>query len=221
MQREFWQERWDSGQIGFHRSAPHPDLVRHHGDLGQRVFVPLAGKALDLHFLRDHGHEVVGCEIIERAVRSFYDEARVRPEVAESHPFRIYTGAGITMYCGDIFALRPAHTGLFDGIYDRAALVAIAPGQRALYVERTLSLLKPGGRVLLVTLQYDQTKVAGPPFSVDDHTVQALYGTHCAITPLGERDEPMGPKYLEAGVGELREAAHGLQKYGQTHHEQP
>mgnify|MGYP003529788041 CR=1 FL=1 len=52
MHHDFWHERWQTGQIGFHQSAVHPFLARWWPTLGiradARVYVPLCGKSLDI-----------------------------------------------------------------------------------------------------------------------------------------------------------------------------
>jgi thiopurine S-methyltransferase len=60
--------------------------------------------------------------------------------------------------------------------------------RRADYARRLLTLLRPGGRMLLVGVEYDESKMAGPPFSVTRAEVARHYGAACAIEPLGEHD---------------------------------
>ena len=52
MQPDFWHQRWADQQIGFHQSTPTPLLLKHWSALGiapgATVFVPLAGKSLDM-----------------------------------------------------------------------------------------------------------------------------------------------------------------------------
>ena len=212
MDPSYWKKRWDEGQIGFHRDVPNEFLERHHSKLGRRVFVPLAGKALDMRFLAAAGHDVVGCEIVDSAVHAFFDEAKLKPSIVVRAPFRLFSAGGVKLWCGDVFKLRAEDIGIIDGVYDRAALVALTPDQRAAYVDVVLSLLRAGGSILLVTFSYDQSKIDGPPFSVDDDVVHALFSPRCDIEKLEEREEAAGQKYLDAGVTSLREAAFLLRK---------
>ena len=59
MNPDFWRERWENREIGFHRDAAHPYLTRFWPTLGiapgSRVFVPLCGKSNDLLWLRPFG----------------------------------------------------------------------------------------------------------------------------------------------------------------------
>lgn len=48
MQHEFWHQKWQKNEIGFHLSQPHPLLVKYTGSLNlfpnSRIFIPLWGK---------------------------------------------------------------------------------------------------------------------------------------------------------------------------------
>jgi Thiopurine S-methyltransferase (TPMT). len=83
----FWLQRWNEGRIGFHRGEVMPLLEKHWPALGVpaggRVFVPLAGKTLDMHWLAAQGHAVLGAELSPLAVRAFFAEAGLEPAVAE------------------------------------------------------------------------------------------------------------------------------------------
>ena len=52
MEPAFWLERWREARTGFHQDAPTPLLLKHWPAVGaapgSRVFVPLAGKSLDM-----------------------------------------------------------------------------------------------------------------------------------------------------------------------------
>ena len=76
--RSFWQKRWDDGQTGWHEGKPNDLLVRHLGRLGlapkSRVLVPLAGKAVDVGWIAEQGHEAVGVELRMNAVEAFFAE---------------------------------------------------------------------------------------------------------------------------------------------------
>ena len=83
MDHEFWHERWRTRQIGFHQSSPHPFLERWWPSLGalpgDRVYVPLCGKSLDMVWLGVRGHPVVGSELSPIAVQEFFGESARPP----------------------------------------------------------------------------------------------------------------------------------------------
>ena len=76
MEKAFWVERWTTGQTGFHQGAPNALLVAHHAHIAgaRRVYVPLCGKAVDLVWLRQHGHDVTGSEIVPEAITQLFAE---------------------------------------------------------------------------------------------------------------------------------------------------
>ena len=79
MEPEFWQQRWHEGRIGFHQDrvdAAAASNTGHRSALpqGSRVFVPLAGKSLDMPWLAAQGHRVLGVELSRIAVEQFFDE---------------------------------------------------------------------------------------------------------------------------------------------------
>ena len=63
MNHHFWYQKWESKQIGFHQAHPHELLVRYWPTLklkeANRVFLPLCGKTLDIHWMLSQGFEVV------------------------------------------------------------------------------------------------------------------------------------------------------------------
>lgn len=207
MDLEFWQQRWDARQIGFHEGKPNEFLVSHQDALAgcRRVLVPLAGKSKDLLFLAGLGLEVVGVELVESACREFFDDNGLPLVIEERDRFRAFCGGGITLLCGDIFDATPARLGSFDALYDRAALIALPPDLRVRYVATVAALLEPRARVMLVTLHYDQAKIAGPPWSVDPALARTLYAGF-TLDELVTREVARGPKFVAAGVAKTEES---------------
>lgn len=166
MNAEFWRARWQERKIGFHEGKPNGFLARHVAHLAgaKRVFVPLCGKTEDLAYLAAQGHEVVGVELVEDPVQEFFAEHAITPSVEGN----IYRAGAITIICGDFFA---TDVGPVDAIYDRAALVALPPEMRPRYVQH----LPVVPRILLVTVEYPEGAMSGPPFSVPEAEVRSLY----------------------------------------------
>jgi thiopurine S-methyltransferase len=201
LEAAFWLERWQRNEIGFHQPRPHPALERLWPSLGlgpgARVFVPLAGKSLDLVWLAAQGHEVVGIELSAIAVRDFATAHGPLPR--------------IDLRCGDLFDLSPATLGPIDAVFDRASLVALPPAMRQRYAATLAALSRPGTRTLLVTMEYDQARMPGPPHSVPEDEVHALFGqTH--DVEFVERDSALAdfPRFAQRGVDRLAEAVYRL-----------
>ena len=218
MRHRFWAERWQSGQTGWHQEAVNALLVKYWPRLGLPqgcpVFVPLCGKSHDMLWLRRQGHRVIGVEFVESAVRGFFEERGVVWKVADTpNELPRYSGGGIHIYCGDYLQLSASHLEAAPGAFDRGALIALPPDMRAVYADHMQRLLPEGARTLLLTLVYDQGKVAGPPFSVPQDELQGLYGQRCRIEALETfTTDEVPPHFKEAGVAEVREAVHLLTK---------
>ena len=215
MNPDFWHERWQNRQIGFHRDEVHPYLTQFWPTLGivrgSRVFVPLCGKSNDLLWLRMQGHEVVGVEVSPIAVREFLEENRLTPSVSIVDTFQLYECDGIRLYCGDFFDLTASHLAGVSAIYDRAALVALPPEMRVGYARHLLQLLPSGAKTLLVAFEYPQHEMPGPPFNVDAAEIAALFGAQCDMALLLEADIlAQEPRFRDKGVTRLKEAVYAL-----------
>lgn len=215
MDPKFWQERWARNQIGFHLPEVNPYLQRHWPALalpgGAKVLVPLCGKSLDLMWLASHGLRVVGVELSEQAVEAFFSEQNLTPRITQRGGFKVYQADLIELWCGDFFALEPEMLADCTALYDRAALIALPPLMRAQYTEHLNNLLRPGCQGLLITLDYDQTQKAGPPFAVTDDEVRVLLGTHWGLNVLEEQDI-LGEswKFVQDGVTRLEERVYRI-----------
>lgn len=210
------------GQIGFHQAHVDRHLARHWRELGLdsdgRVFVPLCGKTLDLLWLRDSGHPVVGVELSVIALEAFCMENGVLARRRATPGFDVYEAANLELYCGDYFALDSAQLGNIAAVYDRAALISWTRDLRAPYVEHLAKLTPPGTQILLVTLEYAQTQMAGPPFSVTAQEVADLYANHFTIRELS-RDDVLSsePRMRGRGVTELHEVCYRLtRRHGES-----
>jgi thiopurine S-methyltransferase len=197
-----WYAMWREGRIGFHEGNPNAHLVAQSARLAgrARVLVPLCGKSEDLAFLAGRGHEVVGIELVEDAVRAFFAEHEWVPEIAAHGPLIAYTAGPLTLWAGDLFRASAALVGACDAIYDRAALVAIPPLERPAYVAHLRSLAAPGAILLQITLERVPEDGAGPPFSAREAELRRLYAG-CAVELLGEgpaaRSRADGPALVE------------------------
>ncbi|WP_308908572.1 thiopurine S-methyltransferase [Pseudomonas canadensis] len=217
MEPEFWQERWARNQIGFHLSEVNPYLQRHWPQLavaeGSKVLVPLCGKSLDLVWLASHGLRVMGVELSEQAVEAFFSEQNLVPLITRRSAFTVYQADLIEVWCGDFFALDAEALVGCAALYDRAALIALPPLMRAQYAEHLSRLLPSGCQGLLITLDYDQTQKAGPPFAVTNDEVKVLFGSDWTLRALQEQDVlEESWKFVQEGVTRLDERVYRLTK---------
>ena len=217
MDPEFWHERWQNAQIGFHQPKPNPKLAAYWPRLapapGSTVFVPLCGKSLDMVWLADHGHHVIGIELSERAVDEFFAEQGLTPETRRHGELTLKSSGPYELWCGDFFEMT---AGLVDGVaglYDRAALVALPPPMRQRYTTHLLSLFPeaapPPG--LLITLEYDQARIDGPPHSVPQDEVERHFSPSYRIEECHRAsDNAPPPKFIDAGLTDVTEVAYLL-----------
>lgn len=204
---EFWHSKWASNQIGFHLEDVNPLLIEHwHTTSPQRddkVFVPLCGKSEDLVWLASKHDNVHGVELSTIAVRSFFAEHFYTPLVIQLNAHHeLYQFDELSLYTGDIFT-APVET--YDIVYDRAALIALPQEMREEYVSYLKSRLNPGGRILLITLDYEQSEMAGPPFSVPHREVEALFSGF-KVTCLDKNTaDAQHPKRAKKGLSRFSE----------------
>jgi thiopurine S-methyltransferase len=185
MDPQFWHDRWSQGQIGFHMSEPHPNLVRFFDDISPgKIMVPLCGKSTDLCWLRSQGHEVVGVELSAIACEAFFNENRIPFQVSQQGAFRVFSGDGITLWCGDFFNLPEQVWKGRNYLYDRAALIALPPELRKKYTQSILKNWKDGKVMLLITLSFEPHLPSGPPFAVPEEEVKNHYSQALQIEQL-------------------------------------
>lgn len=200
---EFWIQRWQRGETGWHQPLGNAMLQRHWARLGlragARVLVPLCGAAPDLLWLRSHGCRVIGVDLYAPALERVLREAGLPvPAPRRVGDHLLLQAPGMRLIAGDWFTLSPDLTGPVDACYDRAALVAVAPAQRAAYVARLEALCPPGTSGLLVTLEH--LLPDGPPFAVDQATVRELFSPGWEVRLLERRRvDNMPPAALAAG----------------------
>lgn len=217
MEHDFWQERWAQGQIGFHLEEVNPYLQRHWSSLelesSGRVLVPLCGKSLDLLWLVAQGHAVLGVELAEKAVEDFFSEQGLVAEVQVRGAFRIYRAGNLELWCGDFFALTAVDVADCQALYDRAALIALPLELRERYVRHLAQILPHACKGLLVTLDYPQEQMDGPPFAVAADEVRRLLQPDWQVQALESLDV-LGEnwRFLQRGLTRLDEAVYQLHK---------
>ncbi|MCJ8169371.1 thiopurine S-methyltransferase [Atopomonas sediminilitoris] len=181
MEADFWHRRWRKNEIGFHLAEVNPLLIRFFAALAlpahSRVFVPLCGKTRDIGWLLQAGYRVVGAELNESAVQQLFQELGITPTVLREATRVSYQAQAIQIEVGDILTLDTATLGPADAMYDRAALVALPAQMRQAYAAQLIGLY-PNAAQLLISFDYQQALLAGPPFAVPSADIHELYGAH-------------------------------------------
>lgn len=212
MEHEFWHERWESNAVSFHEGRVNAALERQFEQLalapGTTIFVPLCGKAVDMRWLRDRGHPVLGVELSRIAVRDFFSENDMAYDEEETGAFVRLNGDGVTLLCGDFFELTRDHLVDIGAVYDRASLVALPANMRDRYVAHLLSIVPRAAPMLTVTFEYHEHEMDGPPFSVSESEVRARFGGERHIEVLESREViDQAPGLRQRGLSGLREHA--------------
>jgi thiopurine S-methyltransferase len=207
MEPGFWQQRWAAGQIGWHREEVNEAVSAHLDRLTSgrrsRILVPLCGKSRDLIYFARAGHDVVGIELVEQAVREFFAEHEAKPRIVTGPRATRYSARSLTILQADFFDVTRDDVGHIDCAYDRAALIALPIEDRGRYVSHLLELLPSGARILLVTLDYDESATGGPPFAVSDEEVHERFGPSCSVQRLAHGEtRDVSERLRDAGARE-------------------
>ncbi|OGT01005.1 MAG: thiopurine S-methyltransferase [Gallionellales bacterium RIFCSPLOWO2_12_FULL_59_22] len=210
MEKDFWLERWERKETGFHQDEVNPYLRQYWQELGlaknSEVFVPLCGKSRDMLWLREQGHTVLGVELSPVAAQAFFEENGLHPHRTAGEGFDCCEADGIRILCGDFFDIGRDDLAQTIAVYDRASLVALPPEMRERYARHLASILPPVTQILLVTFDYPQAEMSGPPFAVSVGEVQALYREYAEIRLLAQLDVlAQNPRFRERGVSRLQE----------------
>ena len=216
MHPDFWHQRWQQNQIGFHQHTPTPLLQKHWPALDvpvdARVFVPLCRKSLDMAWLAAQGHRVLGVELSRLAVEQFFAEHGLQPAIEDSRYGTRFRAGNIEILCGDAFGLDAELLADCSAVFDRAALIALPPALRQRYAGELQTRLPAGCRGLLITLEYPQAERDGPPFSVPEQEVRSIYDSAWRIDLLERRPIPPDHPGFVGGVSRVDTSVYGLHR---------
>ena len=194
VEADFWYQKWQKGEIGFHRSEANAFLVAHfyklHLAKNSRIFLPLCGKTRDLAWLLASGYRVVGAELSEIAIQCLFEDLRVGPTISRLDQLSYYSAKNINIFVGDIFNLSAKLLENVDAVYDRAALVALPKSMRNAYTSHLIQITQAASQ-LLITYEYDQRLLDGPPFSINEEEVKRHYSATYQLNSI-ERKEVAG-----------------------------
>jgi thiopurine S-methyltransferase len=214
MDEEYWHQKWQERDIGFNQSLPNKLMQRYFSTLqlapGSRVLVPLCGQSIDMLWLASQGYQVIGVEISSIACSAFFIENKIPVKIKEIDNFTLYSSEKITLFSGDFFKLDNEILGEIDGVYDRAALIALPDNIRKSYARHLTQLMVPDTKMLLITTSYDQNEMQGPPFSVEEREIRALYETHFEIKTLYRKQFDVPPHLKRKGLLQATENVYVL-----------
>lgn len=227
MEADFWLERWRENKTAFDQEKPHPLLERFFPQGKSKVFVPLCGRSIDMKWFLDTGISVVGVELYKSALEDFIEklgEKNVSGHWSSLGDFEVFSGSyynpkkgpnhscELTLYAGDFFKLQKQFLEGVDSIYDRASLIALPVEMRVGYAKKCQEILPKSCDYFAITLQYDQSEMQGPPFSVDEKHFQELFQAMSSeeISCLSKEKLQL-ERFQERGVSELYETVYRFQ----------
>jgi thiopurine S-methyltransferase len=213
LEQQFWHQIWENNTIGFHQTDHHPWLeqivkLKSNDDL----FVPLCGKSLDMWPLSGHYRRLIGAELSDIACEDFFKDAGIVPNVAIEAEHRRYqtktADYEIKLWQGDYFSLSSHQISDADrlDVFDRAAMVALPDQMRLPYVQQLRSLCKHA-TLFILTLEFDQQQLSGPPFALDDAMIHEYFSFASSIKKIATR--PLSDKIFaqrKLRVDELAES---------------
>lgn len=220
MDSNFWLERWAKHEIGFHQQRANEYLLEYWPQLALPIdstaFVPLCGKTLDMRWLHERGHRVLGVEIARAACAEFFAEWNVRPEIGWHGTFERWTAQEITLLCGDFFDLTADDVTEVRAVFDRAALIALPPAMRKQYAAKLREILQPGTTLLLVAPDYDQEEMKGPPFAVGANEIRELFDGWQLdeLATIDVTNSPDNARFRQRGLTQLIERVFRIQVGG-------
>ena len=206
MESEFWLNVWENQYLNFHNNKTNPFLMKFYPQLrlktDDRFFVPLCGKSVDMIWLAEQGHPVIGVELSPLAAEAFFDENSIEATVKTADRFTVWQSDHLELYVGDFFDLTADDLHGVQGVFDRAALVALPKGMRKDYANHLAQLLAAGAKILLFSFEYEQAQKPGPPHSVPAAEIEQIFSPAFSIQTLDQR--------------ELIDKAPGMQRAGLT-----
>ena len=184
-----WDKKYEEGNYNWHEPDVNGWLRTHKARYKEKgtILFPLCGKTVDMKYLIDEGYKVVGVEYSKLAVEEFFAENDIEFSKTKNVDFDSYKSEDgrITIHNGDFFRANRELVGRIDGVWDRAALVAVNPEDRRRYADTITGLMDETTVYLVSSVSYDQSQLGGGRgFSVPAQMIRGLYGSTCDIELL-------------------------------------
>ncbi|WP_150467787.1 thiopurine S-methyltransferase [Francisella sp. SYW-9] len=201
---QYWLDRWQNNDVeNFCQESPNEFLVKHFSKLqitsSSTCFMPMCGKSIDILFFLSKGVKVVGVELSEKAVISFFTENRIKYEVIEEKDYKYYKGEDVVIYVSDIFNLPEILKNLpsFDIWYDRGAYIALPPELRERYAKMMQETCSDKTQILLLVMEHDK-EAQTPPFSVSQDELGKNFSPNINFGLIDSQSRDTIPDYRKA-----------------------
>lgn len=166
--REFWNERFQSGETPWDRGTANPQLgawLRAAALRPCRILVPGCGSGHEVEVLALAGFDVTALDYAPEAIR------RTRARLAAAD-------ARATLVEADALEWRPRRP--FDAVYEQTCLCALYPDHWGAYADQLRRWIAPGGRLFALFVQLlrpgaAEGQIDGPPYHCDINAMRALF----------------------------------------------
>lgn len=216
MDKDFWIKKWKTPKPGFQQEKVNSRLKKHWhrlGLTGGKIFVPLCGSTIDMRWLIESGFQVFGVEFSEVACRKYFESNNLDYEEITDSRFNYFKGENIELWQGDFFALESVDLVGVRGVYDRASLIALPENMRNDYSDHLSNLLETDSQIFLISMDYDESKMNGPPFSVGEEEINNMLGRNFDIELVAQSSGPdIVGSLAQRGLDTLNEKVYLLKK---------
>ncbi|MBK2092728.1 thiopurine S-methyltransferase [Francisella philomiragia] len=200
---QYWLDRWQNNDVDFCQEAPNEFLVKHFCRFNINdssvCLVPMCGCSIDMLYFLSKGIKVVGIELSEKAVLSFFSQNNIKYEIIEESDYKCYKGNDIEIYVTDIFNLPKIAKNLpdFDIWYDRGAYIALPEDIRARYAKMMLQVCSDNTQILLLVMEHDK-KSQTPPYSVTQAELIKNFSPNIEFELIDSKQRENIPDYRKA-----------------------
>lgn len=181
MEKEFWENRWETGETGWDIgsiSTPLKAYIDQLEDTAVKILVPGCGNAYEAEYLWENGFKNTWIvEISKGAVDAFTNRYPAFPKAQ--------------IILGNFFDLNPENHQ-FDLILEQTFFCAIHPSKRADYAAKMHQLIHPGGK--LVGLLFDFPLESGPPFGGNKEEYLGYFEPYFNIKTLEKAHNSIEPR---------------------------
>ena len=181
---EYWDNRYILGESGWDLKSPTPifsDILKEKKIIKPGKLIILgAGKGFDAVEASKFGYEVTAIEFSKAAV-DFGNQ------LAEKENTKV------EFLSEDFFELSENHFGIYDAAYDYVTYCAINPGRRDEYAKLVASLLKPGGKFVIILFPVEN-RPGGPPFGVNKLEVEKHFSKYLRLILSTDKINSIKPR---------------------------
>jgi SAM-dependent methyltransferase len=180
LNKDYWNNRYLQQQTGWDIGSVAPPLKEYIDQLIDKnisILIPGCGNAYEAAYLLQQGFKNVTLVDIAPAATAAVEDK-----------LSTYINNGLQIITGDFFDLKTT----YDLILEQTFFCALDPTLRSVYVEKMVSLLNPGGK--LVGLLFNRHFEGGPPFGGSKLEYQELFTPQFNIQMMDTAYNSIGPR---------------------------